>query len=364
MGLAAVFLVAIAARLFAFASGELVLPGGARSGAEFRGTPYLIERATREAERGNKGGLPLAGERHFRAVSFSRAVLNGGAAALTDSCVLLARVLPPLSLPGPDSAYYLGLVYFYGDGAVPDVPLATRYFRMAANLGHVEACVAAAYLIQSARGAGGAPTAPRGTPLLLQPPASTAPGASPFAVDPELATAFAFYKRAADAGSAYGAFGAAEMLFTGAARGLGVEVEVAADESAWGADGAGDADMDAAVRLFEAAVGGGVPGAAFYLGTLCEYGAGHHAANYTRAAMLYQEGCQKASAVWLFPKACSRSRTSARLPRRLPPPRKNATLATRACVCAERRRRVLPPVTDGDVWPRRSSRFRERRARF
>lgn len=43
--------------------------------------------------------------------------------------------------PFPDALYYLGVVYFYGDGVKKDVPAAVGYFRKAGDAGHVLAMV-------------------------------------------------------------------------------------------------------------------------------------------------------------------------------------------------------------------------------
>lgn len=48
-----------------------------------------------------------------------------------------------------------------------------------------------------------------------------------------------------------------------------------------------------ASQYLEVAVAAGIPGAYYYLGAMAEYGAGRHAANYTRALGLYGQGCAK-----------------------------------------------------------------------
>ena len=149
-----------------------------------------------------------------------------------------------------DSAYYLGLVYFYGDGAVIDVALALHYFKIAAAAGHIDAMVAAAYMIQTglrersdsdspvsattaAAAAAAASTTPTTAAILVTldgdfmaslpmalpahyaaPPASNHSQGATAMRDAELA--FALFARAAREGaSGYGAFGAGEMLFRG-----------------------------------------------------------------------------------------------------------------------------------------------------
>lgn len=87
---------------------------------------------------------------------------------------------------GADAAYFLGLVHFYGDGAVMDMEKAIKYFRIAAQHGHVEAQVVMGHMLQRGLGA---------------------------SVD--IGAAYAYYMMAHNAGNAHGSLGAGELLFTG-----------------------------------------------------------------------------------------------------------------------------------------------------
>jgi TPR repeat protein len=136
------------------------------------------------------------------------------------------------------------VLQYYGEGIITDKQAAAKNFREAALQGHAQAATNFAMLLEAGHG-----------------------------VNADAAAAFAWYKRAADAGEREACFRAGLMLHESRVPNY--------DEHERVAD---------AFHFFEKAVNQHHPQSFYYLGTLYEYGA-HLPQDFLTAAALYDAGC-------------------------------------------------------------------------
>lgn len=163
-----------------------------------------------------------------------------------------------------DGQYFLGLLYYYGQGVIKDETVAMRLFREAALQGHAQAAANLGVMLEYGS-TGTSATIPVDSSLNY---VYTVPKRLP-----DLSGAFAWYSAAAAAGEPHGMFHAGLMLYENRVPNY--------DEHERIAD---------AFQYFERAVKKQFPEAYYYLGLLYEYGA-HKPQNFVKAMKLYSEGC-------------------------------------------------------------------------
>jgi len=156
-----------------------------------------------------------------------------------------------------DSQYFLGLLYYYGQGVIKDETVAMRLFREAALQGHPQAAANLGIMLESGSNTN------HHDPHFF----------SSAKRDPDLSGAFAWYSAAAAAGEPHAMFHAGLMLYENRVPNYN-EYERIAD----------------AFSYFEKANQLHYPDSYYYLGLLYEYGA-HKSQNFIKAMELYTEGC-------------------------------------------------------------------------